>query len=258
MCQFVETDFDGSIGTVTIDHTKKLNALSTDINDALRDAFDQFEDVGVDAVVLRTAGDRAFVSGADLSELHGMSRREFIRYQKNARRTNDTIASHPAPVIVAVDGFAYGGGCELVLASDMVVAEEGATFALPEVTLGLVPGGGATQRLPRVVGPNKAKEMLTTGKPIDAAEGRNFGLVNQVVDEGEAADVARELAETVAGNAPLAVREAKRLVNEGLDTPLNAGKSFEQEVTFTLYETHDAREGIEAFAMDRNPEFEGQ
>jgi len=140
----------------------------------------------------------------------------------------------------------------------MIVAAEDAEFATPEAKLGLVPGGGATQRLPRAVGPNKAKELLTTGEPISAEEAERLGLVNRVVPDGEVEETAQSLAAEVAGNAPLAVRRAKQLVDEGLEMSLEGALSYEQEVTFTLYGTEDASEGIASFVEDREAEFSGQ
>jgi enoyl-CoA hydratase len=257
MSEHVRTETDGRIGTVTIDRPEKLNALTSEMNTAIREAFENF-DGDVDAIVLRSAGDRAFVAGADIGEIHDRTAAEFEAFQKNGRETNDTIAGHSAIVIAAVTGIAFGGGFELALAADMVVAGEGASFAAPEVKLGLVPGGGATQRLPRVVGPNRAKELLTTGESISAAEARDVGLVNRVVPEGEVDEEAQSLAGSVTENAPLAVKRAKRLVDEGLEMSLDAALSYEQEVTFTLYGTEDASEGIESFVEEREAEFSGR
>jgi enoyl-CoA hydratase len=257
MSEHVRTETEGRIGTVTIDRPEKLNALTGGMNTAIREAFEELEEE-VDAIVLRSAGDRAFVAGADIEEIHDRTAAEFEAFQKNGRKTNDTIADHSAVVIAAVSGIAFGGGFELALAADMVVAGEGAEFATPEVKLGLVPGGGATQRLPRVVGPNKAKELLTTGESISAAEARDLGIVNRVVPDDGVDEAARSLADDVAENAPLAVRRAKRLVDEGLEMSLDGALSYEQEVTFTLYSTEDASEGIESFVEEREAEFSGR
>lgn len=258
MSERVTTSVSDDVGSVTIDRPDQLNALNSDVHDALYDALERFEQEELSTVIIRSAGDRAFIAGADLKEIDGMDLRSFIEYQKNGRKLNDYIASHPAIVIAAVDGLAYGGGMEVALAADVVVASENATFALPEVTLGLVPGGGATQRLPRIAGKNLAIEMLTTGEPIDAERAAAAGIVNHVVETDAVRETAAELAETISANAPLAVREAKRLVNEGLEASLETGLSFEQEVTFQLYETDDVTEGIRAFKEDRDPEFTGE
>ncbi|MFB6227708.1 MAG: enoyl-CoA hydratase/isomerase family protein [Halobacteriales archaeon] len=258
MSDTVQSDVTGRVAEVTIDRPDKLNALTTETNTALRERFEALEHRDIDVVILKSAGDRAFVAGADINEISDLTTREFIDFQRNGRETNDTIASHPAIVIAAVNGIAFGGGFELALASDMIVAGEGASFATPEVQIGLVPGGGATQRLPEVVGPNKAKELLTTGDPITAAEGEDLGLVNRVVDDDSVEEEARDLAGDIVGNAPLAIREAKTLVDEGQNMPLPEGLSYEQSVTFTLFESDDVTEGIASFVEDRDPEFAGQ
>lgn len=255
--EHVTTQRNGDIGTVTIDRPNKLNALNTQINDDLLAAFGELEDE-TNVVILRTEGDRAFVAGADLKEIADLSNQEFIHFQKNGRATNDAIAAHDGQVVAAVDGLAYGGGFELALAADMIVAEERATFAVPEIKLGLLPGGGATQRLPRVVGTNKAKEMLATGDPISAEEAKSLGLVNRLVEDGESDAEAQDLAETMASRAPIAVREAKRVVDQGVDAPLATALSYEQEVTYKLFNSDDTSEGIAAFLEDREPEFEGR
>jgi enoyl-CoA hydratase len=256
MAAHVTVEREEDLAVVTIDRPDKLNALSTEIETSLREAFERVEDATV--VILRTEGDQAFIAGADLGEIHGMSNSEFQAYQRNGRRTNDYIATHPAFVVAAVDGLAYGGGCEKALVADAIVAAESAEFATPEVKLGLVPGGGATQRLPRRIGPNRAKEMLATGEPIDADEAKMLGLVNRIVPNGDVDDAARELAATICDNAPLAARAAKRVVNEGADASLETALTLEQEVTFTLYDTDDTTEGIEAFVEKREPEFTGE
>jgi enoyl-CoA hydratase len=253
----VFTQIDGDIGTVTIDRPEQLNALNTKINDDLRAAFAELEGE-TNVVILRTEGDRAFVAGADLEEIADLTNQEFMQFQKNGRATNDAIAAHDAQVIAAVDGLAYGGGFELALAADMIVAETGAKFAVPEIKLGLLPGGGATQRLSRIVGTNKAKEMLVTGQPISAEEAEILGLVNRLVEDAAAETEARDLAETIVSRAPIAVREAKRVVDQGIEAPLPTALSYEQEVTYQLFDSRDAKEGIEAFIDDREPEFEGR
>jgi enoyl-CoA hydratase len=254
----VLTEIDGPVGTVTIDRPDQLNALSTEVHDDLQDAIGTFEEENVRVVIVRTTGDDAFVAGADLKEIHGMSDREFQAYQKSGRMTYDAMVDSPAMFVAAVDGLAYGGGFELALAADVIVAEEGAEFALPECKLGLVPGGGGTQRLPRIVGSNVAKELLATGEPIDAERAYQLGLANRLVDDRTADETARDLAETLCEPAPLAVEASKTAVDEGLEASLDTALTLEQELTFTLYNTEDTREGIEAFVEKRDPEFSGR
>lgn len=258
VAEHVTMNVDGAVGTITIDRPDQLNALNTQIVDDLYDALESCESAGLTAVLLRTTGDRAFVAGADLKEIAELSNQEFIAYQKNSRKTNDYIARHPAQVVAVVDGLAYGGGFELALAADMIVAEEDARFAVPEVKLGLIPGGGATQRLPRVVGTNKAKELLATGQPISASEAESLGLVNRLAESGEGDVAARNLAKEMTAQAPLAVREAKRVVDQGMEASLETGLSFEQSVTYELFDSADTQEGIAAFIEDRDPSFTGE
>jgi enoyl-CoA hydratase len=198
------------------------------------------------------------VAGADLKEIKEMSDREFQTAKKKTRTTNDAIAESSVIVIAAVDGLAYGGGFELALASDLIVAEKGATFALPECKLGLLPSGGGTQRLSRIVGPNVAKELLVTGDSFDADRAYQLGIANRLVDDGEADSEARDLAETMCERAPLAVEAAKSVVNEGLEASLDTALALEQEVAFTLYNTEDTDEGIKAFLEKREPQFSGR
>ena len=254
----VTHDIDGDVATVTIDRPDKLNALNDDVLRELEAAFEAVEGEAR-AVLLRTAGDRAFVAGADIKMFDELgSQTEFMEFIRLQNRVNDYVEAHPALVVSVVDGLAFGGGFELVLATDLVVADAGAEFGLPEVNLGFVPGGGGTQRLPRVVGPNVAKEMIVTGNPITAAEGRELGLVNRVVDDGDVEGAARELVDDAMSKAPLAVEEALRLVDEGMDASLDTALQYEQAVTAYLYTTEDNAEGLRAFNEKRDPEFEGR
>ncbi|MFC7018842.1 MULTISPECIES: enoyl-CoA hydratase/isomerase family protein [Haloarcula] len=254
----VTHDIDGDVATVTIDRPDKLNALNADVLRELEDAFEAVEGEAR-AVLLRTAGDRAFVAGADIKLFDELgSQTEFMEFIRLQNRVNDYVEAHPALVVSVVDALAYGGGFELVLATDLVVADAEAEFGLPEVNLGFVPGGGGTQRLPRVVGPNVAKEMIVTGNPITAEEGRELGLVNRVVDDGDVEGAARELVDDAMAKAPLAVEEGLRLVDEGMDASLDTALQYEQAVTAYLYTTEDNAEGLRAFNEKRDPEFEGQ
>jgi enoyl-CoA hydratase/carnithine racemase len=251
-----ETDAD--VATITIDRPDKLNALNADVLRELEDAFEAV-DGDVRAVLLRSAGDRAFVAGADITLFDDLARQtEFMAFIRLQNRVNNYIDAHPALVVSAVDGLAFGGGLELVLATDLVVADPAAEFGLPEANLGFVPGGGGTQRLPRVIGPNKAKEMIVTGNPITAEEGRDLGLVNAVAADGDVEGAARELIDDAMANAPLAVEEGLRLVDEGMDASLEAALQYEQAITAYLYTTEDNDEGIRAFHEDRDPEFSGR
>ena len=164
----------------------------------------------------------------------------------------------PVPTIAAVNGFALGGGCEVALACDIRIAAENALFGFPEVTLGILPGMGGTQRLTRLVGPGIAKEMIFSGRRIDAEQAHTFNLVNRVVPEGEALNVARELAEEIAANGPVAVKHAKAAANKAQDVDLTSGLEYEADQFALLFGTEDAREGMGAFVEKRDPEFKGR
>ena len=258
MADFVHHSIDGDRGTVTIDRDERLNALGTPVLTGLAAAFDALADAGVRVVIIETAGDRAFVAGADVKEFDDMTDRQaFVEYLHLQADVNEQIERHPAIVIAAVDGLAFGGGFELALACDMIVATDDATFGFPEVGLGLVPGGGGTQRLPRIVGPNKAKELVTTGTPIDADEAMSLGVVNRIATDDDVVGTAEELAGEITENAPLATRDAAELVDRGLDASLPTALAYEREVVFKLFGTDDATEGLEAFVDKRDPEFTG-
>jgi len=171
---------------------------------------------------------------------------------------NDDIENHSAVVISEADALALGGGFELALATDMIVAAEGAEFGFPEIDLGMFPGGGGTQRIARIVGPNKAKELVVTGEPISPVEAERLGVVNRVVQDEALGEVTRDLAETIAAKAPLAVEHGKRAIDDGLDASLATGLSHEQQRAFVNRQTEDAHEGVRAFLEDRDPEFEGR
>lgn len=249
---------DGSIAIVTFVREERLNALDHQMMRELRTAF---EDLGKDesvAVIVMTGKGKAFVAGADINGYLDIELLDYVDFQRLGRRMYESVEACSKPVIAAVNGWALGGGFELVLVADLVVASERAKFGLPECKLGLLPGGGGTQRLPRLVGRNKAKELLMTGDPITATEAERLGIVNKVVPADELMDAALTMARTIAGRAPQAVRMAKQLVNDGLEASLDTAITMETGMTATLYDTHDAREGIQAFFEKRTPVFTGR
>lgn len=259
MSEYVTSDHEGMLATVTIDRPEKLHALNTEVLEGLVAVFGEFpEDVCV--VIVRTTGDEVFVSGADMNEFRRVGdRREFLAFQSLERLANETIAEHPAVVIAAVDGVAYGGGFELALSTDMIVAGKSAEFAFPEVKRGLIPGAtGGAQWLPRLVGLPKAIELIATGAPITAKEAARLGIVNRVVPDGTVEETAHALAGSLLENAPLAVKAAKRVCRSSAYDDLATVFSLGEEITGNLYETMDAQEGVSAFFEDRNPAFEGR
>lgn len=243
---------------LTFTREDRLNALDSQTFRDLISALDELDaDDSVDVVIVTGRG-RAFVAGADINEYLGISVTDYVNFQRLGRRMYDQLECFRKPTIAAVNGFALGGGFELVLACDLVVAAENAKMGLPESKLGLLPGGGGTQRLSRLVGRNKAKELLMTGDFITGAEAERLGIVNRVVPADQVMDAAHQLADRILERAPLAVQMAKQLVNDGLDASLSTAITQEMGMTATLYASEDAREGIGAFMEKRSPEFRGR
>lgn len=241
------------VRTLRIDRPDKLGALSSSLVAALGEQFVDAER-SARALVLTGTG-RGFVAGADIDEYAHADSTAFSAYQRRSRAVFDTLDGLAIPTIAAVNGFALGGGFELALCCDILLAAESARFALPEVRLGLIPGGGGTQRLTRAVGPRVAADLMMTGRQISAEEAWHRGLASEVVPDNELAARARIRAERLAGNAPRALHEIKRLVRLATETPLSVGLSAEQDALDVVFATDDAREGISAFVEKRPPRF---
>lgn len=244
------------IGIITINRPQALNALNADTMaelDALVDAI--AKDPSVKVVIITGAGDKAFVAGADIAYMQPLSAAEGRAWGKAGQAVFDKIENLPQPVIAAVNGFALGGGNELAMACDIRIASEKAKFGQPEVTLGITPGFGGTQRLPRLVGKGRAKELLYTGDMIDAAEAYRIGLVNKVVAPEELMDAAKALARKIMSRSPVAVAMCKAAVNEGIDADLQTGVAYEAEVFGLCFATGDQKEGMAAFLEKRAPQF---
>ena len=249
---------DDGIAVLTVDRQEKLNALNPQVTEEIGQALLDLEQDGPRAIIVTGAGERAFVAGADISEMSRMSPLEAKRFTEIGHAAMALLDKSPIPTIAAVNGFALGGGCELALACDIRIAAENALFGFPEVGLGILPGMGGTQRLPRLVGPALAKELIFSGRRIAAAEAKDIGLVNRVVGEGEALSTARELAAEIASNGPVAVRHAKTAANRAFDVDLISGLEYEAGQFALLFATEDAREGMGAFMEKRQPRFEGR
>jgi enoyl-CoA hydratase len=249
---------DDGIVLLTIDRQEKLNALNPQVTEEIGQALLDVEQDEPRVIIVTGAGERAFVAGADISEMSSMEPLEAKRFTEIGHAAMALLDKSPIPTIAAVNGFALGGGCELALACDIRIAAENALFGFPEVGLGILPGMGGTQRLPRLVGPALAKELIFSARRIDAAEAKEIGLVNRVVPEGEALNAARELAAEIAANGPVAVRHAKTAANRSLDVDLISGLEYEADQFSLLFATEDAREGMGAFMEKRKPQFEGQ
>ncbi len=250
---------DGSLCVVTLNRPRVMNSISFQMLRELNEALDEIRfDPSVRCVIITGAGDRAFCAGADLKERAGMSEDQVRRYIHTIRATFTEVENLPMPVIAAVNGVALGGGTELALASDLRVASETATLGLTETSLAIIPGAGGTQRLPRIVGKAKAKELIFTAKRITAAEALEIGLVNRVCPTDRLLDTARELAEAIGRNGPLAVRAAKRAIDRGMEMDLTDGLVFESTCYETLIPTEDRLEGLRAFREKRKPEYRGR
>ena len=248
---------DGRKAILTFIREERLNALDAQTFRDLLAALDAIEADPEIALVILTGRGRAFVAGADITGYVDRTVLEYVEFQRLGRLVYDRIERLRQPVIAAVNGYALGGGFELALAADLVVAADTATFGMPEAKLGLLPGGGGTQRLPRLVGRNKAKELLMTADFLTAAEARELGIVNSVVPTGELMTATHALADRILQRAPLAVAMAKQLVNDGANASLATAITQEMGMTATLYATADAREGIAAFVEKRPPRFTG-
>ncbi len=252
----VETE--GKIGIVTLNRPQALNALSIAVMDAVAEALGGFDrDPAINAMVL--AGlPKAFAAGADISELKNITGAAGAEKQLTCHLGHwDKIALLKKPVIAAVSGFALGGGCELAMACDMIVASETAVFGQPEVQIGVMAGAGGTQRLTRIVGKNISMEMNLTGRRLTAREALSMGLVNKVVPVESYLSEAKKLAHTIAAQPALAVQAAKASVLAAVDMKLSEGLSFERLSFFRLFDTHDQKEGMSAFFEKRKPVWSG-
>ena len=255
---YVKVEQDGGIVTLTIDRQEKLNALDPQVVEEIGQALLEVESEGPDAIIVTGAGEKSFVAGADIAAMSEMDPIEAKRFAEIGHAAMALLDKSPVPTIAAVNGFALGGGCEIALACDIRIAAENALFGFPEVGLGILPGMGGTQRLPRLIGPAFAKELIFTGRRIGAEEAKEMGLVNRVVPEGEALATAGEIAAEISANGPIAVRHAKAAANRSLDVDLISGLEYEADQFALLFATTDAKEGMSAFIERRKPEFEGR
>ncbi|MDF1543696.1 MAG: enoyl-CoA hydratase-related protein [bacterium] len=247
-----------AILVVKINRERALNALNRETVDELQQLFSyHWTDESVRCVILTGGGDKAFVAGADIPELADLDVRAGNDLSARGLYLMKTIQNFPKPVIVAINGFALGGGCEIAMACDIRLASEKAKLGQPEVNLGIIPGYGGTQRLSRLVGRGKAMQLIFTGDMVSAVEAHRIGLVDEIYPPAELMDKAMEMAKTIASKGPLAIAAAKECINRGLDMDLAHGCDFEKVQFGSLCGTGDKNEGMEAFLEKRKPTFSG-
>lgn len=250
----VELDWSGDVATVTVDRPKALNALNVETLEALGEAVEEARAEDARVLVVRGAGDDAFIAGADIAYMKDLSTAEAQAWGELGHEVADAIERFPAPTVAVVDGYAFGGGCEMAMACDLRVGSESALIGNTEIDLGIIPGWGGTQRLPRLVGEETAKRMIYLGQRLDAETAEDEGLFGEVVPDEEIDDRAAELAAEIATKPAFALRAAKQAIAQGYSDP--AGLDYEKRTFAGLFGTPDQREGMTAFVEDREADFE--
>ena len=245
---------------VSFNRPEVMNALNTATSEDLRDLFGPlaFTPGDLRCIVLTGAGDKAFSAGGDLKERNGMTDETWRLQHAIIEEGCYSIINCSVPVIAAVNGVAYGGGCEMALCCDFIYASSSARFAQPEVMRGIMPGAGGTQNLPRAIGERRAKELILSGKPFTAQQAYDWGMINLVCEPHELMPKALETARAIAANAPIAVRQAKKAIHQGLQTDLASGLLIEVQAYERMISTEDRHEGIRAFNEKRKPQFKGR
>ncbi len=250
---------DGGICTITINRPEKLNALNRQVIDELHDAFAQLaEDQNTRVVILTGSGDKAFVAGADISEINTLSPMLARDFARHGQALMSRIENLGKPVIAAINGYALGGGCELAMACTLRIGSDTARLGLPEISLGIMPGFGGTQRLSRLVGRSAALELTLTGRQLDATEACRLGLLSRTVPQDELTDDVAQLASRLARSAPLAMRNIIQAINLGADTSLESGLDYEAQLFGLCCATEDMKEGTQAFLEKRKASFSGR
>ncbi len=250
------TEIEGNIAIIRLNRPKALNALSHELMGELVEALNEFDRDDKIRVIILTGSDRAFAAGADIKEMADENTVSIML--KDQFATWDRVRHTKKPIIAAVAGYALGGGCELAMTCDIIIAAESAQFGQPEISIGVIPGAGGTQRLTRAVGKYKAMEMILTGRPITAGEALRAGLVNKVVANEVLLDEAKALAEEIAKKSPIAVRLAKEAILKVFDTSISEGLEFERKNFYMLFSSEDQKEGMKAFIEKRPAAFTGR
>jgi enoyl-CoA hydratase len=251
--------FEGEIGIFTINRPKSLNALNIETLKEIQMGIQEVKDrPDMKVLILTGAGEKAFIAGADITEMKDMNSLQASQFSKLGHLTLNMIQDLDRPVIAAVNGFALGGGMEVALACDFIYASENAKFGLPEVTLGVFPGFGGTQKLPRLIGKGKAKELILTGKMISAQEAYQMGIVNRVFPQASLMEETKKVAAQIAGNGAVGVRLAKMVTNAGYNMDLEKACSLESYAFGISFAAEDQKEGMTAFVEKRKPNFKGR
>ncbi|MBQ8199628.1 MAG: enoyl-CoA hydratase/isomerase family protein [Lachnospiraceae bacterium] len=251
--EFILYEVNGAVGTITINREKALNALNSTVLDELNQTLDAVDLDTVRCLILTGAGAKSFVAGADIGEMSTLTKAEGEAFGKKGNDVFRKIETFPIPVIAAINGFALGGGCEIAMSCDIRICSDNAVFGQPEVGLGITPGFGGTQRLARLVSPGMAKQMIYTARNIKADEAYRIGLVNAVYTQEELMGAAQKMAAGIAKNAPIAVRNCKKAINDGLDASMDDALVIEEKLFGDCFETEDQRYGM-AFFLDKNKE----
>ena len=253
---FVTTTQEGPILTLTLNRPQALNALNEQVLFDLDRALDAVDLETVRCLILTGAGEKAFAAGADIAAMANMTSEEATEFSRRGNEVFRRIETFPLPTVAAVNGYALGGGCELAMACDIRLCSENAVFGQPEVTLGITPGFGGTQRLMRLIGMGRAKELIFSARTMKAAEALEVGLVNAVYPADELLNAAKKLASRIVKNAPIAVRACKAAMNEGIDLPMDEAVPAEVREFSGCFETEDQKKGMEAFLnKQKNVEF---
>ena len=252
--EFIKYEEKGMIGIITISREKALNALNSQVLDEISKTFDSVDINNIRCLILTGAGEKSFVAGADISEMSTATKSEGEAFGKKGNDVFRKIETFPIPVIAAINGFALGGGCEIAMSCDIRICSDNAVFGQPEVSLGITPGFGGTQRLPRIVGIGMAKQMIYAGRNIKADEALRIGLVNAVYPQAELMPAAEKLASSIAAAAPIAVRNSKKAINEGLQVDMDKAIVIEEKLFGACFETEDQKEGMKAFLEKRKVE----
>ena len=247
----VEYSVKDAVGLITINSPKALNALNSEVLTALEEVFDNVDLDVVRCLIITGSGDKSFVAGADIAEMHNLDGAGGKAFGIKGNAVMRKIETFPLPVIAAINGFALGGGNELAMSCDIRICSDNAVFGQPETALGVTPGFGGTQRLPRLINTGMAKQILYTSKNFKADEALRLGLVNAVYPQDELMPAAEKMAKTIAACGPIAVRDCKVLVNEGLEKDMDDAIAFEAEIFGSTFDTNDQKEGMGAFVEKR-------